>query len=136
MLQRDEDAMLEAARQARENAWAPYSGFRVGAAVLGASGRIYPGCNVENASYPVTTCAERNAIGAAISAGERRIVAVMVCADHKDPVTPCGMCRQAIAEFGPDVRVVCVGGGDDRVEYSVSELLPFAFGADKLEGRA
>lgn len=134
MQQNDESAMLTAARQAMQNAWAPYSGFHVGAAVLAGSGRIYPGCNVENASYPVTTCAERNAIGAAISAGERRIVAVLVCAGHREPVTPCGMCRQALAEFGPDIRVICVGGDGDRAEFLVRDLLPNAFGADKLEG--
>ena len=128
--------LIDAASAAMKNAWAPYSGFRVGAALLAASGRIYSGCNVENSSYPVTTCAERNAIGAAVSAGDTRFEAIVVLSGHPEPVTPCGMCRQALAEFGMDIPVICLGAGGAERTFLVRDLLPAAFDRDFLaEGK-
>ncbi len=119
--------LVEAARRVAAFAYAPYSGFRVGAAALGGNGRIYTGCNVENSSYPVTLCAERNAVGSAVADGETRIVAVAVASpEDLDDLTPCGMCRQFLAEFGDDVLVVTRQGGAWRAQ-SVRELLPGAF---------
>src|SRR5678816_4617537 len=91
--------MLELARRALANAHAPYSRFRVGACVRSASGRLYAGCNVENASYPVTQCAEATAIGAMVTAGERHIVEVVIVTEGAEPTPPCGRCRQQLAEF-------------------------------------
>ena len=120
--------MIEAARAAAARAYAPYSGFRVGAAVLAASGRVYTGCNVENASYPVGLCAERNALGSAVAAGETALVAIAVASPDPDPddLTPCGMCRQFLAEFGEDTVVVCRQCGEWRA-VELRELLPGAF---------
>lgn len=119
--------LVEAARRVAVSAYAPYSGFRVGAAAFGGNGRIYVGCNVENSSYPVTLCAERNAVGSAVADGETRIVAVAVASpEDLDNLTPCGMCRQFLAEFGGDVLVVTRQGGAWRAQ-PVSELLPGAF---------
>ena len=95
------DRLRAEARRAMGNAYAPYSGFRVGAAVETQDGRVFAGCNVENASYPVTMCAERTAIGAAIAAGAQALRRVFVCSSSHRPVAPCGMCRQALAEFEP-----------------------------------
>ena len=129
-------SLLEAARKAMTNAWAPYSGFAVGAAVLAKSGRIYAGCNVENASYPVSTCAERNALGAMVVAGEYGVEAILGTSRHPEPVPPCGMCRQAIIEFGREITVISVGAdGAERV-FSARELLPGAFGRGFLTEHA
>jgi cytidine deaminase len=122
-------AALElAARTARSNAHAPYSGFAVGAAVL-AGGRVFAGCNVENASYPVGLCAERGALAAAVAAGMKRIEAVLVVAGG--PTSPCGMCRQALAEFGTAMPVRLVGD-DGAIETDLAELLPSPFLAGDL----
>jgi len=117
--------LLEAAREVRRHAYAPYSRFPVGAAVRGDDGRIYVGANVENASYGLTVCAERAAIAAAVAAGVRRIVAVAVVAER--PVTPCGACRQVIAELGPEAVVIWEDGAGGYVERGIRELLPDAF---------
>ena len=101
----DWKALKEAAAIARDNAYAPYSGFNVGAAIS-AGGKVFSGCNVENASYPVGLCAERAAIAAAVTAGFRDIEAVVIMADK--PIVPCGMCRQAIAEFNPETPILMV----------------------------
>lgn len=127
----DWDDLRQAAREARSNAYAPYSSQRVGAAVL-ASGRVFAGCNVENASYPVGLCAERAALAAAVSAGCRELRAVAIVSDRGFP--PCGMCRQALAEFSPDVPLLLVG--DDReVETSLARLLPDPFSPPEEIGR-
>jgi cytidine deaminase len=118
--------LLRLAREVREHAYAPYSKFKVGAAVLGASGRVYVGCNVENSSYGLTICAERNAIGNAVANGEERIVACAIAAG-KRPCPPCGMCRQVLAEFGGPDMPVAMTGGRERVVHTVAELLPHAF---------
>jgi cytidine deaminase len=102
--------LLSAARAARGRAYAPYSGFAVGAAVLDERGRVHAGCNVENASYGLTTCAERNAVAAAVAGGARRVVAVAVVIGGEAPATPCGSCRQVLAELAGDDAVVLLGG--------------------------
>src|SRR5688572_7825626 len=99
------DDLIAAARHVREKAYAPYSHFPVGAALRAKSGRVFFGCNVENLSFGLTSCAERNAVFAAIAAGEKEFEAVAIVADSKEPVTPCGACRQVLAEFGLDIEV-------------------------------
>lgn len=122
------ERLLAAARAALERAYAPYSGFRVGAAVLTASGRLYAGCNIESASYGLTCCAERVAIFGAVAAEGpgMRIAAVAVASSSEGPCPPCGACRQVIAEFGPDALVL-YPGLEDSVARSIAELLPDSF---------
>jgi cytidine deaminase len=127
------DALFEAARAAQAHAHAPYSGFKVGAAVQGESGAIYAGCNVENAAYPVGTCAEESAIAAMVAAGERRIAAVLVIGEGQKLVAPCGACRQRIREFGAPGTPVHLAGPDGvRNTFVLDDLLPCAFGPDHL----
>jgi cytidine deaminase len=127
------DALFEAARQAQTRAYAPYSGFKVGAAVAGESGAVYVGCNVENAAYPVGTCAEEAAIAAMIAAGERRLVAVLVVGDGTRLVTPCGACRQRMREFGaPGTPIHLASGSGVRSTFTLDDLLPSAFGPANL----
>ncbi|MEB3851308.1 MAG: cytidine deaminase [Desulfurococcales archaeon] len=121
--------LLEAARRVIGNAYAPYSGFRVAAAVRGGSGRVYIGVNVENASYGLTICAERAAVAAAVAAGERSIGEVLILSEAEEPIPPCGACRQVLAEFaGPETPVysVSLATGKSAV-WTLGELLPFAF---------
>jgi cytidine deaminase len=132
----NEDRLIEAARAARHQAYAPYSGFAVGAAVLTGSGEIYPGVNVENASYGLTVCAERAAIFAAVTAGERTVEAVAVVTEAADITPPCGACRQVIAEFGATAVVVCEASGAIRHRWSIAELLPHPFGPANLSAQA
>lgn len=122
----DLDTLLNDAAGARDRAYAPYSGFRVGAALLTGDGKVYTGSNVENASFGLTTCAERVAVFAAVHAGERRLSAVAISTDGPTPVAPCGACRQVLAEFAPDIRVVSAAAGERR-EWQLSELLPDPF---------
>jgi len=125
--------MLELARQALANAYAPYSRFRVGACVRADSDRLYAGCNVENAAYPITQCAEATAIGALVAAGDRRIVEVLILTEGKEPCAPCGRCRQQLAEFArPDTRIHLCGPEGLRATTTLGELLPLAFGPDAL----
>jgi cytidine deaminase len=125
------EELVAAARSAKVRAYAPYSRFRVGAAVL-AGGRMYVGANIENASYPLSVCAERNAVAAAVIAGERRIDAVAVSTDEGEPTPPCGGCRQVLNEFGPAMHVISEGADAKRADWSISELLPHAFGPEDL----
>ncbi len=126
--------LIEAARAAHRNAYGRYSGFAVGAAIRLSDGAIAAGCNVENASYGATICAERNAICAAVSAGgARQIEEVVVISDGAEPWPPCGMCRQFIAEFAaPDCLVHCLGTTDEVRSWRFDELLPAAFVADAM----
>ena len=125
--------MLELARRALTNAHAPYSGFRVGACLRAASGRLYAGCNVENAAYPVAQCAEAGAIGAMIAAGDRTIVEIVVLTERAELCSPCGRCRQQLVEFAsPGTRVHLCGPEGVRVTTTMDALLPLAFGPDTL----
>ena len=128
------EPMLDLARRALANAHAPYSRFRVGACVRSAGGRLYAGCNVENASYPVTQCAEATAIGAMVAAGDRQIVEVVVVTEGAEPGPPCGRCRQQLAEFAsPQTRVHLCGPEGVRVTATLGELLPMPFGPNTLK---
>ena len=120
------------AKAAAGHAYAPYSRFRVGAAVLTDSGRIFSGCNVENASYGLCNCAERTAIFSAVAAGERKLKCVAVYTPTKTATAPCGACRQVIFEFGPTVRIVSNCDSRDQIDGSIRSLLPAAFGPADL----
>lgn len=136
MTPNDDSDLLNAARAVRENAYAPYSGFAVGAALRAASGRIYVGCNVENAAYPQGTCAEAGALSAMVAAGETRLMAVAVVADSDAPIPPCGGCRQKLMEFGAgDVVVTMATLTGDTRHMTLTELLPGAFGPAHLPAR-
>lgn len=124
-----------AARRAATAAYAPYSKLRIGAAVLAGSGRIYTGSNVENASYGLTCCAERTAVFKAVSEGERRICAVAVHTPGLRPAPPCGACRQVLHEFGPQAAVLCTCRSRERLETTLDQLLPDAFGASHSSRR-
>jgi cytidine deaminase len=128
------DALLEAARRVREHAYAPYSRFRVGAALETESGKVHVGANVENASYGATVCAERAAVAAMIAAGERHIERIAVYTEGPTPAMPCGMCRQVLSEFGLDASVI-VGGPAGSRTTTLRALLPepFVFEPPKVE---
>jgi cytidine deaminase len=127
--------MIAAARQAAVNAYCPYSRFRVGAAVLTGRGEIFSGCNVENASFGLTICAERNAIFQAVArcVGPLLIRALVVFTPTSEPTAPCGACRQVINEFGPDAVTFSVCDGPGVIEHRLGELLPDAFGPRNLD---
>jgi cytidine deaminase len=121
------DDLIKQALEVRENAYAPYSELSVGAALLGKSGRVYTGCNVENISYGLTICAERVAILKAISEGERDFEAIAIIADMEVPVPPCGACRQVLAEFSPEINVIMVNLSRQKNVMQLSELFPEPF---------
>jgi cytidine deaminase len=127
--------LIAAARKSAQAAYAPYSKFRVGAAVLTASGQIVTGCNVENASYGLSCCAERTAIFKAVAGGARKIVAVAIYTPTPKPTLPCGACRQVIHEFGPAATVMCACKSRERVSTTLDQLLPGAFGPAALRRR-
>ena len=128
-----EAALFEAALAARQRAYAPYSRFLVGAALRDEAGAIHSGCNVENAAYPVGTCAEAGAIAAMIASGGRRIREILILADSPAPVTPCGACRQRIREFaGPDTPILSAGPDGVRARFTLEALLPASFGPEHL----
>ena len=120
----DRENLIEAARGARMNAYAPYSSFKVGAALLAEDGRIFTGANVENISFGLTMCAERVAVGAAIQAGAMAFRAIAIVSDSKHPVVPCGACRQVLAEFAPNIEVVCATMSGSLEELNLRTLLP------------
>jgi cytidine deaminase len=124
--------LLDAARVAAQLAHSPYSGLKVGAALRCRSGEVFTGCNVENASYGLTLCAERVAAVKAVSAGQRSFEAIAIVSDQPQTLMPCGACRQFLQEFAPDLRVVCEGTDGAREESRLSELLPRAFGPADL----
>lgn len=122
----EDKELIETARKYREFAYTPYSKFKVGAAVLTKKGNVYGGCNIENSSYPITNCAERTAIFKAVSEGEREIEALAVIADTDGPCSPCGACRQAMAEFRINKIIMANLKGDVKT-VTLEEILPFAF---------
>ena len=137
MIKVDYAALVAAALTARERAYAPYSHFSVGAALLSADGRIFHGCNIENAAYPVTLCAERAAFAAAWSAGVRDVVALAVVADTAAPVSPCGMCRQVLAEFldgaDDDLHITLLNDRGEQIVTTLRAIFPGIFDMKQLE---
>lgn len=125
-------SLREAAKRAALHSYSPYSRFPVGAAVLTSDDKIYASANVENASFGLTVCAERNAIFRAVSSGSHKLLAVVVYTPTALPTTPCGACRQVIREFAEDVPIICVADGDTTIVTSLGELLPKAFGPANL----
>lgn len=123
----DWPALKAAALEVQARAYVPYSNYRVGAALLTAGGEIVTGCNVENATFGATCCAERSAVFAAVAQGYRQFRAVAVATNGEDPGTPCGICRQVLAEFGSDLDVMCFTPEGAEAHYRLSELLPHAF---------
>lgn len=130
-------SLFEAARAAQTQAYAPYSGFAVGAALRDTEGRIHAGCNVENAAYPVGTCAEAGAISAMMAGGGRRIAALLVLGPGPGLVTPCGACRQRIREFAaPETPILVADADGIRARFTLGVLLPDSFGPENLTGDA
>jgi cytidine deaminase len=127
--------LRERAAAAMQRAYAPYSGFRVGAALLTSDGTVIEGCNVENASYPAGSCAERVAAGAAVARGAREFVALAIVTEGEHPTPPCGICRQMLMEFAPDLPVLSVSRAGEEARWTLSELLPHAFTPTSLARR-
>lgn len=124
--------LVRVAQAARRRAYAPYSHFQVGAAALSASGQVFPGCNIENAAYPATVCAERAALFSAYAAGEREIVALAIVTDTPEPASPCGTCRQVMRELAPSCTVVLANMHNDVYVTTPETLLPGAFTSQEL----
>ena len=130
----DWEGLLSCAAEARAHAYAPYSGYAVGAALLAKDGRVFMGANVENASYGLCQCAERTALGAAVTAGVRAFAALVIVTGGAAPASPCGACRQVLSEFPPSFPIRCHGeGGAAPLVTSTADLLPHAFGPSDLE---
>ncbi len=128
------DSLLEAARAALNNSHSPYSGLRVGAALLAEDGTVHAGCNVESASYGLTICAERNAVFRAIADGVRGFRAVLITTDRDAALMPCGACRQVLHELDSELEVIVVGSSGERVDTTISALLPCAIGETEIKG--
>lgn len=126
-----EDRLIQKALEAQKNAYVPYSVFPVGAALLTAEGEIFSGCNVENAAYGLTICAERSACVKAISEGKKDFIAIAIVGDQDNPTPPCGACRQFLYEFKPDLKIHLIGR-EEIITFDLRELLPEAFGPENL----
>jgi len=124
-------SLRNVAEDARRNAYAPYSHFHVGAALRSSTGHVYGGANVENASFGVGICAERSALVAAVTAGERNFAELVLVSDATEPAAPCGVCRQALSEFAPALRIVSHGMNGQTAEWSLADLLPHQFKLDE-----
>jgi cytidine deaminase len=120
------EQLIESAREAKSRAYAPYSKFAVGAALEAVDGKVFTGCNLENISFGLTICAERSAVSAAISAGSRDFKKIVIISDSKQPISPCGACRQVLAEFSPNMEIISVGRDGERYETTLDLLLPRA----------
>lgn len=129
------ESLRDAAFAAMENAYAPYSRYRVGAAVRTSSGEIVAGCNVENAAYGEALCAERVAIGAAVAQGMKEFEEIAIASESDEPAPPCGSCRQTMSEFAPDLRVTSYAKNGRQTTWRLSDLLPEAFALNHLRGR-
>jgi cytidine deaminase len=127
--------LRDAAFSAMENAYAPYSRFRVGAAVRTSTGRIISGCNVENAAYGEALCAERVAIAAAVAQGMKEFEEIAIASESDEPAAPCGSCRQTMSEFAPDLKVTSYAKNGKQVTWRLGDLLPEAFASNHLRGR-
>ncbi len=128
--------LIRRAHAASKRAYAPYSRYQVGAALLCADGTVFDGCNVENASYPLCLCAERTALCSAVAAGQRKFTVMCVSTASSPPASPCGACRQVMMELGPRMRVILCNRKGETLESSVAALLPLAFDGTQLTGRA
>ncbi len=124
--------LIEAAQKAKEYSYSPHSNFRVGAAIITQSGNIYTGCNIENSSFSLTICAERTAIFKAVSDGQRKFAAIAIVTDLKDPIPPCGACRQVLMDMAGDIDVIIAGNKGDNIVYKLSKLLPMPFNGSML----
>jgi len=131
----DKNEVINKAIEAMENAYAPYSKFKVGAALLTKSGKIYTGCNIENSSYGASVCAERVAIFKAVSEGEHDFELLVVATKTEEPSPPCGICRQVISEFSNDLPIMLVNDKGSIIETNINKLLPFPFLKERLDGR-
>ncbi len=125
-------ALHDAAVGAMGHAYAPYSGFRVGAALVTADGTVFSGCNVENSAFPAGTCAERGALAAAVVAGHRSFTHIVIATEAEVPTSPCGICRQALSEFAPSLDIVSITTAGARAHWSLSDLLPHPFTPQSL----
>ena len=127
--------LIALALEAKQKAYAPYSKFKVGAALLAKSGKVYTGCNVENASYGLTCCAERNAVFQAVGRGDRDFIAIAIVSDSPEPTAPCGACRQVLNEFAPELEVIMAGAKGKVKTRKLKELLPDPFGPKSLKNK-
>ena len=132
----DLSSLRERALSAMERAYAPYSRFKVGAALVAIDGSIHEACNVENAAFPAGTCAERAAISSAIAHGVRKFTKIVIASTADEPTPPCGMCRQALIEFAPELEVISVTKGGKEAHWRLTELLPQAFSPSSLEHKS
>ena len=130
------DELKSAAVSMLDRAYAPYSNFPVGAALECEDGTVYTGCNVENAVYPAGICAERNAIFHAVAEGHTRFRRIVIAGRSADFCVPCGVCRQVMREFAPDLEIICLNGNGEEAAFTLAELLPHSFGPDHLAHRA